>query len=102
MLSDDLAERALPGFAGVSSDGKLFAWGWGGAVSSAGALQLPRLAAPGQEEAYSPRGGPQVRLRLGGGQLGVGSGVNLPSPTLVTKLEVSTRNTITLARLTVW
>ncbi|PNW71667.1 hypothetical protein CHLRE_16g663876v5 [Chlamydomonas reinhardtii] len=74
--------------AGVSSDGKLFAWGWGGAVSSAGALQLPRLAAPGQEEAYSPRGGPQVRLRLGGGQLGVGSGVNLPSPTLVTKLEI--------------
>ncbi len=58
-------------------------------MSSAGSLPLPRLAAPGEEEAYSPRGGPEVRLRLGGGQLGVGSGVNLPNPTLVTKLEVS-------------
>ncbi|KAG2441892.1 hypothetical protein HXX76_003499 [Chlamydomonas incerta] len=73
---------------GVSSDGKLFAWGWGGAMSGAGSLQLPRLSAPGEEQAYSGRGGPQVQLRLGGGQLGVGSGVNLPNPTLVTKLEV--------------
>jgi hypothetical protein len=35
-----------------------------------------------------PTSGRAARLRLGGGQLGVGNGVNLPSPTLVAKLEV--------------
>ncbi|KAG2484325.1 hypothetical protein HYH03_016867 [Edaphochlamys debaryana] len=94
--------------AGVSSDGRLYTWGWGGALSGAGP-GVPRLpvSADGDAEPYhsasastssagpssygpsaSTPPGPAPLVRSGGGHLGVGGGVDLPAPTLVTKLEV--------------
>lgn len=81
---------------GVSTDGRLYTWGWGGATAPGMPALLPDglsgapAAAPGSSGSGRGRGAvPPPRVRLGGGQLGVGSGTDLHSPTLVTKLEVA-------------